>query len=585
MEPAGAFSSEETLVVANVYQQLVTYNYTDPTTIVPMLATTWTSNANYSSRSFTLRQGVYFRNGDAFNASSVWFNFYRTLVMNQIGASFFSSILYNSTASFAYGYIVPAGLDNALAANGYTLSTTNTTLRWKQAATDLAAILSSFNPSSNTTIQKIMSYPNQAVVVNGTYSVRFNLVNPYLNFLFAVASTGGGQIDPAFVDANGGVQPNSPNSYVNSHDMSTGPYYIKNFVQGESLTLQENPNYWASKINSSIVMLTPPHIPVVIIQYSQTSSQIVEGLQSNVGALMAGPPIPALAPNSLPSLASTPGLQVVSLPNAPTYAYKVTGMDTQKYPTNITDFRLALVHAVNYSEILSSVGQGYAQEMVGPISPGLPYYNPDNLPVYSYDPNLAISYLVQAGFKVSLPNGTTLNSGGSTIPSINIIYWNADPAETKVAQEFQVFFAQIGVTLTLDGETSSAGLAAVSNPPTSSGYPNLYIWSWYPSYFDPVYQDLVVVTNSAFSGVFGNTAAFSNATVDNLTSNLAFITNKTQILQTVKEVYNLVYQQAPYIWVYAVDPYWVQRAYLHGVWYNPALEGFFFGTMYYSSSS
>ena len=582
IEPAGAFSSEETLIMANVYQQLVTYNYTDPTTLLPMLATSWTSNPSMTSYTFSLRPGVYYRNSDPYNAADVWFNFNRVLVMNQIGASFFSSILYNSTTAFSTGYVIPQGVDKALAANGYAISSTNATLRQQQSANDLAAILSHFDPS-NSTVQKIMSYPNQAVVVVDDSTVQFNLVNPYSSFADAVASTGGGQVDPAFVDANGGVQPNQPNTYVNVHDMSTGPYYIKNYVQGEFLTLQENPNYWASKLSSSQqnVMLTVPHIPVIIIQYSTQASQIVQGIQNNVGALIAGPPIPALAPTYLPTLQNQPGVEVVSESNAPTYSFPVTAMNTQKYPTNMTNFRLALVHAINYSEILSSVAEGYGQEMVGPISPGLPYYNPANLPPYSFDDALSVQLLTQAGFKVSLPNGTTVNPSGKTIPAINIIYWNADPVEVKVTQEMQTMFAQIGVTLTLDGETTSAGLAAVSNPATSPGYPNLYIWFWYPSYFDPVYQDLVVQTNSAFSGVFGNTAAFS--AVDNLTTNLPFETDKAAVLQNVKQVYQIVYDQAPYIWLYATTPYWVQRTYLSGVFYNPALEGFFFPTMYYNT--
>jgi len=583
IEPAGAFSSEDTLVMANVYQQLLTYNYTDPTTLLPMLATSWTSNPSMTSFTFNLRSGVYFRNADSFDASTVWFNFNRVLVMNQIGASFFSSILYNATAAFSYGYVLPQGVDNALAANGYVLSTTNATLRQQQGANDLAAILSHFDPS-NSTQQKIMSYPNQAVVVLNSSTVQFNLVNAYSNFPFAVASTGGGQIDPGFVDANGGVQPNSGNSYVNFHDMSTGPYYIQNYVQAEYLTLDANPNYWAAKLPSSDqnVMLTVPHIPVVIIQYAAQATNVVQGIENNIGALIAGPPIPALAPTYLPSLENRPGIQIVSLPNAPTYSFPVTAMNTQKYPTNVTNFRLALVHALNYSEIISSVAQGYGQQMVGPISPGLPYYNPANLPPYSFDDALSVQLLTQAGFKVNLPNGTTVNPTGNTIPPINIIYWNADPVEVKVTEEMQTMFAQIGVTLTLDGESSSAGLAAVSNPPTSPGYPTLYIWFWYPSYFDPVYQDLVVQTNSAFSGVFGNPAAFSG--VDSLTTNLPFETNKAAVLQAVTQVYQITYNQAPYIWLYATTPYWVQRTYLSGVFYNPALEGFFFPTMYYNTT-
>src|SRR5579872_737928 len=162
MDPAGAFSSEETLVVNNVYQELFIYNYTSTATLVPVLATQYSSNPTATSYNFVLQPNAYFMNGDAFNASVVWFNFYRVMVMNQIGGSFFSSLLYNATSAFSSGYVLPTGADAALVAGGYQLSTTNSTLRQIQASTDLAALLSHFNPS-NSTIQKIMSYSNQSV--------------------------------------------------------------------------------------------------------------------------------------------------------------------------------------------------------------------------------------------------------------------------------------------------------------------------------------------------------------------------------------------------------------------------------------
>ena len=586
MDPAGAFSSEETLVVNNVYQELFIYNYTSTATLVPVLATQYSSNPTATSYNFVLQPNAYFMNGDAFNASVVWFNFYRVMVMNQIGGSFFSSLLYNATSAFSSGYVLPTGADAALVAGGYQLSTTNSTLRQIQASTDLAALLSHFNPS-NSTIQKIMSYSNQSVVAVNNTDVQFNLINPYLNFIDAVASTAGGQVDPAFVDANGGVQPNAQNTFVNTHSMATGPYTIQNFQTGEFTTLGANPNYWASKLpaGQQNVMLTSPKIPVISIQYAQSASQVIEGLKSNQGAIMGGPPIPVLPAVDLPQLASVPGLEVMSFPKAETYSFLVAELDTQKYPTNITDFRQAVVHAINYSEIISSVAAGYGQQMLGPISPGLPYYNPDNLSNYNFNTNLAISDLTAAGFKVTLPNGTTLNSSGQTIPTIPIVYWSSDPSETKAAQELQIMLTNVGIPVQLNGETSATANSDVSQAGTASGYPNIFMWYWYPSYFDPVLQDMVVEENVNYGGVFGNIAWFNDTTVNNLTNMLPFETNQSQILDGVKQVYNITDTQAPYAWLYAVTPYWVQRSYLAGVFYNPALEGFYFPTMYYNTSS
>jgi peptide/nickel transport system substrate-binding protein len=559
------------------------FNYTSTSTFAPILANSWTISKNYLNYSFNLRNNAYFANGHAFNASVVWFNIYRVILMNQVGAFYFTNLVYNGTTAFATGYSVGAGLDNALAANGYTLSTTNATLRQQQAATDLAAILSNFNPS-NSTIQKIMSYPHQAIVVNGTYSVQFNLVNPYLNFLQVMAVPGAGMVDPSFVDANGGVTPNSQNTYVNTHTMGTGPYVVKSYTQGQVVTLTENPNYWATKLpqGSSNIMLAAPKIPVVVLQYSTEATQIIQSIQQNTAALVGPLTLPALTPNYLPSLNSTPGIQVSALPDSPKFLYLTGMMDNEQFPYNITAFRQAIVHAINYSEIQQSVGMGYTEQFVGPIGPRYPFYNPGNLAPYSFNTSLAILNLKLSGFKVTLPNGTTINPNGRSLPALVITYSSDDPAESKVAQEMQTMLAAVGLQYTLNGVTVQAEENAISQSGTASSYPGLLLWYWYPSWADAVYQDLVVVTNIVYGGISGNVAWYNNTQVNLLTANLPFLTNSTQINQTVAQVYSLVYNDAPIIWLYAVDPYWVQRSYVTGVFDNIGTLGYYFPLIGYS---
>lgn len=562
------------------------FNYTSLSEFAPILAQNWTISSNYLNYSLNLRNGTYFANGDQYNSSITWFNFNRVVLMGQIGAFYFTNMLYNGTTALATGYSLTNGLDNALANAGYSLSTTNTTLRWQEAATDLAAILSNFNPS-NSTIQKIMSYPDQSVVVTGPLSIQFNLINPYLNFLQVLSVPGAGQIDPAFVDANGGVTPNAENTYINTHTMGTGPYQVQSYVQGEVCTLDENSNYWAAKLpaGESNVMLSVPQIPVVVLEYSTASSQIIQSITSNTASLIGPLTLSALTPNYLPSLASTSGIAVPYLPNAAKFLFLTGMMDTEQYPYNILDFRQAIVHAINYSEILSSVGSGYTESFVGPMAPGYPYYNPGNLTNYSYEQNLAINDLAAAGFKVSLPNGTTVNSGGDPLPTnLSITYVTSDPAETKIAQEMQATLAGIGVTYTLNGVTTEAEEDDISIAGTNPSYPGLLIWYWYPSWADAVYQDLVLLSNVQYGGISGDVSWFNDSQVNSLTANLPFETNTTQINATVAEVYNLMYQQAPDIWFYAVDPYWIQRTYVTGVIDNSGILGYYFPLIGYTGS-
>src|SRR5579872_4229079 len=305
-DPSSGFFAGEDEILVNTYQELVMFNYTSLSQFAPILAQNWTVSSNYLNYTLNLRNNAYFANGHSYNASTAWFNFNRVVLMGQIGAFYFTNLIYNGTTAFATGYSITNGIDAALANAGYSLSATNSTLRQKEAATDLAAILSNFNPA-NSTIQKIMSYPGQSVVVTGTYSVQFNLVNPYLNFLQVLSVPGAGQVDPAFVDANGGVSPNSMNQYVNTHTMGTGPYQVQSYVQGQVVTMDANSNYWAAKLaaGESNIMLSVPKIPVVVLEYSTSSSQIIQSITSNSASLVGPLTISALTPNYLPSLATT----------------------------------------------------------------------------------------------------------------------------------------------------------------------------------------------------------------------------------------------------------------------------------------
>ena len=540
IDPASGFYAGEDEILTNVYQPLIMFNYTSTAVYAPILANNWTVNSAYTSYSFNLKQDAWFMNGHPFNASVVWFNIYRVILMNQIGASYFTNILYNGTAAFSSGFALPMGVAGALQAGGYSISSTNATLAAKQTATDLSVVLSNFK-SSNATIQKIISYPDQAVVATRNFQVQFNLVNPYRYFLNEITVPGAGQVDPAFVDANGGVQPNAANTYLNTNTMGTAAYYVKNFVSGEYTTLAANPNYWAAKLpkSQSNVMLAPPRIPVIVIQYSTEAATIIQSISSNLAQLVQGTPIPALAPPYLPSLATTPGVKVVSLPNAPSFNFLMITLDTQKYPYNITNFRLALAHATNYSEIYSSVSYQYGEPYVGPISPGFSYYNPQNLPPYSFDPELSINLLKNLGFALNLPNGTTINPGGKSV-TLTLTYVTDAAEEVKIAQEVQIMYGNIGLTVNLNGITIQTEEGDLFQSGTATSYPEMLIWYWYPSWIDPVFQDLVVQVNSFYGGLGGDVSWFSNSTVDSLTSNLPFQTNLALYNSTVAKVYSMI---------------------------------------------
>jgi peptide/nickel transport system substrate-binding protein len=99
-------------------------------------------------------------------------------------------------------------------------------------------------------------------------------------------------------------------------------------------------------------------------------------------------------------------------------------MNTQRFPTSITDFRLALAYSVNYSALDQSYyyGNDYlANNYLGPVSPNFQsYYNPGDLSCITYNLQLAEHYINLAGieghFFVTLKNGTKLGDTSLSSP-------------------------------------------------------------------------------------------------------------------------------------------------------------------------
>ncbi|MET0503169.1 MAG: ABC transporter substrate-binding protein, partial [Candidatus Binatia bacterium] len=72
-----------------------------------------------------------------------------------------------------------------------------------------------------------------------------------------------------------------------------------------------------------------------------------------------------------------------------------------KPPFDKKEVRQAVCHAINRDQIISTVLEGFASRLDGPIGPGQYGYDPNLKPKLSYDPERAKKLLAQAGF----PNG------------------------------------------------------------------------------------------------------------------------------------------------------------------------------------
>jgi len=587
LDPATGFYGADIAVFFNVFQQLVEFNATPsgtPTTVVPGLATNWSITDNYKTYIFRIRPNVTFSNGDPLTVYDVWFSFVRELYLGQaVGISNYAELTVN-TSTLSTGLILPWGIRHAIQKATGLPATTNVNIT----ESVLNNMLSNFNPD-NSTQRAIMSYPDQAYVVLNSTTFEINLLVHYKFFLQDIAAWWGAIVDPAYVDAHGGVQANTANSYFDANGgPGTGPYEISSVGVGFTyVVLRENPTYWGLHSSDVPYVDKPPTIPVVIINYGLSHSERVEAFATNqaqvsfVNPEYFGQMYQAYNYKqyySFNQIIKNWGITAGS-------GFNYVSMNTQIYPTNNNDFRLAIVHAINYTQLLYESyyynGTLYGANYVGPINPAFPeYYNPGNLTLYSYNTRLAEYYLNLAGqqenFSVTLPNGTVI--GDTSAPPLKpITIYYITPITPLIQTQLEIIQADlsaIGLSTGIQGVTP----AVTTSWTTPQATPAFVYLGWGPDWPDPIFQLLMpAVTTTSYLPAWMNLSS-----VNQIMNVLPFLTNTSEQIQLVKEVYNITYWYAPYVWLPDEDMYLFVQPYVAGLYsqYNE----YYYNTVYYTNT-
>ena len=470
LDPSHGFFVQDGPMFSALYQQLYELNGTDYSQVVPVLAngmpTTPAGGVHYQNYSITLRKDIYFNNSDPVNASTVWFSYYRTIVMAQgVSVDNYGGMLFNNTAFASTApYSVPAGWLHDMRAvynstkdsylkmpdptNYSNLNMSNTEF----AAKFLAYTLSNFDPWHNGTQAALMEYKNQAVAVpdfssnKSTLNFTINILHPYPFFLQDIAEWWGNIADPLFIDSHDGVTAAASNNYTNVNGMpGTGPYHIVSVGASlDSVVIAKVDNYWGNKywdsttnkpIGNFPLVAQPAHINTVTMDYTVDHSGRVSGFLDNryqisvvsssyLGSIMNAKPYSSLPVSSYwKNMHSPPAVFYIS-------------MNNYKFPTNILDFRKAIWYSINQSALdapyyytFSNGSKEFlAQNYIGPISPGFANFY-DNatkgLAPETYNVALAEHYLnlagIQGKFYVTLPNGTKLGDTSLASSSVTIV--------------------------------------------------------------------------------------------------------------------------------------------------------------------
>ncbi|MCI4349963.1 MAG: ABC transporter substrate-binding protein [Thermoplasmata archaeon] len=549
LDPAVTFTTPGWAAVQQVYQGMVNYNGSSYTTFEGVLAKNWSTSHDGFHWNFTLRAGAHFSNGDVYNAYTQWFSFYRSIVMNQAPT-------FILTQNFWY-----PGLTY------YSNATANAA-----AASTMANFLNTTTFASPNAAQiQFMEAPNQSFQVINANTLELNLgfgylgLAPYTYLLASISAPNSYAIDPAVVQAHGGVWAQT-NAYFTNAMIGTGPYTLSSYDAQTGYALAIDPNFWGASVaaaNPTVNLLQPAKEPVQI-QFQQQSSVTVQDLKTGA---VAGASFAYLGPDTVKQLQAASCVTVQALPDA----YGATGgswwiyMNQATAPFNNLSVREAVAHAINYAQIIQVAFGGYATQWVGPVPPSYPYYNPQNLAPYPYNLTLAKQEMANSPY----PNGYS--------STINYAYLNTGPDWADMAVLLKSDLAQIGINLNLvpitlnnlyAGQLVDTTTGKCTAQESVNGGPFPIGQEFYTSDYispDDWTQNDAVNSGSANLCMSG----YNNTTVNSLVYAAASDTNTANLTSDYTKMTQLMYNNYTDIWMVVPTAFAVFNPLLHGYIENP----------------
>src|SRR5215469_14457465 len=226
------------------------------------------------------------------------------------------------------------------------------------------------------------------------------------------------------------------------HPVGTGPFKFKEYVVGQHVTVERNPDYaWG-----------PAPIRTGAPLLSEITFRILADPGARFNALQTGEIhfAPNLNPQDVASVRSNSQYRVYQVPS--------TGMpwnimvNAQRPPTDDINVRRALQYAVDQQAIIKTLFFGLhtaADEVFTPITPG---YDPSLKGMYSHDPVKAGQLLDQAGWTKGSNGMRQKNGQPMKLTFINISRFGFD----NISQLMQSQFRDVGIQVDISDQSFPA---------------------------------------------------------------------------------------------------------------------------------
>lgn len=208
----------------------------------------------------------------------------------------------------------------------------------------------------------------ESVEVVDPRTVTFTLTNVFAPFMRRIADNPGAIMSPAAIAEYGDDYGQNP--------IGTGPYQFVEYVTGDHVTLERNPDYWNGPVNFD-------RITYRIVPEDTARTTLLETNEAQV--------IDRVTPQLAEVLASNPDVRIQEIVTS-----RIVYFILNQNRDLMKDVRVrqAVNHAVDRESIIANILRGYAVLADSPVSETVEFYASQT--PYAFDPDQARSLLAEA---------------------------------------------------------------------------------------------------------------------------------------------------------------------------------------------
>jgi len=362
-------------------------------------------------------------------------------------------------------------------------------------------------------------------------TVRFTLNEPYAPFLSNLAYPTGLIVSPQAVrehEENFGRNPSG-----------TGAYRFAEWEPNQRVVVEKNPDYWDG---------APPLDAVLFRPITDANTRIAEMRSGGLDVMVEVPP------DALAQFRDDDSFTVYE--QAGPHLWFLI-LNTREAPFDSKLVRQAANYAVDKQAITENILQGTAEVAAGPTPPAFAWAHNEDLEPYPHDPERARELLAEAGY-----DGETVTfyvtEGGSGM---------LDPVAMGTA--IQADLEEVGMDVEIETYEWNTFLGEVN--PGLEGKADMAEMAWMTN--DPDTLPYLALRSAAMPDQGGfNSGYYSNEEVDRLLEEARAATDQSRRAELYKQMQEIVYEDAP--WVFVAN--WKQNAVTRAAVENFALQPSFF---------